>query len=363
MNLRRRQPTHHAAPDIVVHELVKQFTVPVRSAGVRSALGGVFRRNTREVVAVDGVSFDVSAGEIIGFLGSNGAGKSTTLKMLAGLLKPTDGLVRVAGHDPSRRSRHLLRRLALVMGQRSQLMWDLPASDSFDVARAIYRIPRSDWQRRVHQFSELLEIEEVVRKPVRNLSLGERMKCELACALLHGPDVLFLDEPTIGLDVTMQRRMREFLRDYNLQNGATVLLTSHYMADVEALCERIVAIDRGQVVFDGSLADMTSMHGTHKTLHVTFEHDVPALALELGHVGERSASSIQLHVARTDIAATTQRLLALGTVHDLAVEDPPIEELVERVYHNRSTTTAPKGGDPPCSKPRQLNSAGTSHTR
>ena len=225
-------------PAIDVRELSKTYAVPVREAGLSAALRSLVRRRTRLVEAVREISFSVSPGEIVGFLGPNGAGKTTTLKMLSGLLYPSGGRGLVLGFEPFKRQRDFLRRITLVMGNRNQLIWDIPVLDSFERNRAIYRLERGAYRQTVEELTELLDLDGLLDKPVRNLSLGERMKCEVAAALLHKPQVLFLDEPTIGLDVTMQRRIRAFLAEYNRRYGATVLLTSHYMADVEALCRR-----------------------------------------------------------------------------------------------------------------------------
>ncbi len=236
-----------------VDGLVKTFSVPEREAGLRHAAKGLFRRTMREVRAVDGISFDIEPGEVVGFLGPNGAGKTTTLKMLSGLLYPTSGEALVLGRVPSKRERELLRWITLVMGNRNQLQWDLPALDSFELNRAIYRLPREQFTETRDELIELLDVSDLVNKPVRNLSLGERMKVEIVGSLLHLPQVLFLDEPTIGLDVTMQKRIRSFVAEYNRRHGATVLLTSHYMADVEALCKRVIVIHHGVIRYDGPL--------------------------------------------------------------------------------------------------------------
>src|SRR6476660_4246293 len=237
-----------------VSGLTKVFNVPEREAGLRAAAKALVRRKTRDVHAVEAISFDIGPGEVVGFLGPNGAGKTTTLKMLSGLLYPTGGEARVLGHVPSRRERDFLRRITLVMGNRNQLQWDLPALDSFELNRAIYRVPREQFVRMRDELIELLDIADLVRKPVRKLSLGERMKVEVVGSLLHLPQVLFLDEPTIGLDVTMQKRIRGFIAEYNRRHGATVLLTSHYMADVVALCRRVIVIHHGRIMFDGNLS-------------------------------------------------------------------------------------------------------------
>ena len=305
-------------PGVVVDvaQLTKVFRVPEREAGLRASLGSLVNRKWREVRAVDGVSFSIGAGEVVGFLGPNGAGKTTTLKMLSGLLHPTGGDVRVLGHVPWKRERDYLRRITLVMGNRNQLQWDLPALDSFELNRAIYRLPREDFTRTRDELIELLDIGDLVRKPVRQLSLGERMKVEVVGSLLHLPQVLFLDEPTIGLDVTMQKRIRHFVASYNERYGATVLLTSHYMADVEALCKRVIVIHHGRILFDGLLDALADEFGAYKTIEAV-----------LG-----DGETVRMQVPRAETSAATARLLAEHDVHDLTVEDPPIEDVIEQVF-------------------------------
>ena len=241
-------------PAIHVQSLQKRYRVPERAAGLRASLRSLLRPQWRTVQAVDALSFDVAGGEIVGFLGPNGAGKTTTLKLLTGLLYPTAGSVSVLGYQPWRREAPFLRQIALVMGNRNQLAWDLPAADSFELHRTIYGLPHDAYQQTLRELIDVLELGDLIRKPIRTLSLGERMKCELVAALLHRPRVLFLDEPTLGLDVTLQRRLRSFIRTYNQRVGATILLTSHYMADVAALCRRVVVIHHGQLLFDGELS-------------------------------------------------------------------------------------------------------------
>ena len=259
-------------PTVRVAALNKTFLVPEREAGLRAAVKSLVRRKHREVRAVDEISFEIAPGEVVGFLGPNGAGKTTTLKMLSGLLYPTSGEARVLGHVPSKRERDFLRRITLVMGNRNQLQWDLPALDSFELNRAVYRIPRgTDFTNLRDELIELLDVGDLVRKPVRNLSLGERMKVEIVGSLLHRPQVLFLDEPTIGLDVTMQKRIRGFIAEYNRRYEATVLLTSHYMADVEALCRRVIVIHHGSILFDGELARLGDDLAAWKTIDVELE--------------------------------------------------------------------------------------------
>jgi ABC-2 type transport system ATP-binding protein len=301
---------------VEVSGLTKVFRVPEREAGLRASLRSLVNRQWREVRAVDGISFEIEAGEVVGFLGPNGAGKTTTLKMLSGLLYPTSGEGSVLGHVPSKRERDYLRRMTLVMGNRNQLQWDLPALDSFELNRAIYRLPREDFLRTRDELIELLDIGDLVRKPVRNLSLGERMKVEVVGQLLHLPQVLFLDEPTIGLDVTMQKRIRNFIAEYNQRHGATVLLTSHYMADVEALCKRVIVIHHGRLLFDGQLAALAESFAAYKTIEAVLAD------------GER----VTLRVPKAETSRATAQLLAEHDVSDLTVEDPPIEDVIEQVF-------------------------------
>src|SRR6187551_761894 len=310
--------------------------VPERDAGLRAAMRSLVRRKTREVRAVDTISFEIGPGEVVGFLGPNGAGKTTTLKMLSGLLYPTSGEALVLGHVPSKRERDFLRRITLVMGNRNQLQWDLPALDSFELNRAVYRIPRPDFLALRDELIELLDVGDLVRKPVRNLSLGERMKVEVVGSLIHGPQVLFLDEPTIGLDVTMQKRIRSFIAEYNQRHEATVLLTSHYMADVVALCRRVVVIHHGRILFDGPLARLGDQFAAWKTLTVEIE-DTSVDLSGYGDVLERENGRVKLRVPKAEAARVTARLLAERDVVDLTVEEPPIEDVIELVFAQEKT--------------------------
>jgi ABC-2 type transport system ATP-binding protein len=318
-------------PVIRVADLRKTFKVPVREPGLKAAVRSLFHRKTREVRAVDGISFDITAGEIVGFLGPNGAGKTTTLKMLSGLLYVTSGEAVVLGHLPSRRERDFLRRITLVMGNRNQLQWDIPALDSFELNRAIYRIPEDQFKRTRDEFIELLELQDLVDKPIRNLSLGERMKMEVVGALLHRPQVLFLDEPTIGLDVTMQKRIRTFIAGYNRRYGATVLLTSHYMADVEALCRRVIVIHHGRILFDGQLSSLAGRFAAYKTIGVVLEDGATDLSA-YGEVLHTDGDRITLRVPKDETSRVTARLLSDHSVMDLTIEDPPIEDVIEMVF-------------------------------
>jgi ABC-2 type transport system ATP-binding protein len=301
---------------VAVEDLCKVFRVPVREAGLKASLSSLFHRETREIEAVDEVSFTVQPGEMVGFLGPNGAGKTTTLKMLSGLLHPTSGRCEVLGYEPRTRPAGLLRQITLVMGNRNQLQWDLPALDSFELNRAIYRIPRPEFVALRDELIDLLDLGTLVTKPVRNLSLGERMKMEIAGSLLHRPKVLFLDEPTIGLDITMQKRIRTFIAEYNVRYGATVMLTSHYMADVQALCKRVVVIHHGSILFDGELAALASKFSLDKTVTARLA----------------DGDEVKVKAPRGDIAAATGRLLAEHDVVDLTIEDAPIEDVIELLF-------------------------------
>jgi ABC-2 type transport system ATP-binding protein len=314
-----------------VRDLRKTFTVPVRDAGLRAAVRSLFHRKTRDVDAVDGITFRIEPGEVVGFLGPNGAGKTTTLKMLSGLLYPTAGEASVLGFVPSRREKAFLSQITLVMGNRQQLQWDLPAMDSFELLRAIYRVPAAQFRQTRDELIDMLDLGELIHKPVRNLSLGERMKVETAAALLHSPQVLFLDEPTIGLDVTMQKRVRAFVADYNRRSGASVLLTSHYMADVQALCRRVIVIHHGRILFDGALAELASGFAAYQTIGLTLLDGVSDLG-SYGEVIHREGDHVTLRVARTDAPRVTARILAEVGVADLTIEDPPIEDVIEQVF-------------------------------
>jgi ABC-2 type transport system ATP-binding protein len=317
----------------VVHvsELTKVFKVPEREPGLRAATKALIRRQTRDVHAVEAISFDIEPGEVVGFLGPNGAGKTTTLKMLAGLLYPTSGEARVLGHIPSRREKDYLRRMTMVMGNRNQLQWDIPALDSFELYRAIYRLRREDYVAMRDELVELLDVGDLVRKPVRNLSLGERMKVEIVGSLLHRPQVLFLDEPTIGLDVTMQKRIRTFVAEYNERHGATVLLTSHYMADVEALCKRVIVIHHGKILFDGALTSLANEFAAYKTIDVLLENGNAELD-GYGEVISRDGDRAVLRVPKAETSRVAARLLSEHEVLDLTIEEPPIEDVIEMVF-------------------------------
>ena len=322
-------------PVICVDGLSKHFKVPTREAGLKASVRSLFKRNYRTVKAVDNISFTIEPGEVVGFLGPNGAGKTTTLKMLSGLLYPTTGSARVLGFEPSRRSADFLQQVTLVMGNRSQLAWDLPAADSYELQRAIYQLPWDQFRRRRDEFIDLLDLKDLVNKPVRNLSLGERMKVEIVGALLHQPRVLFLDEPTIGLDVTMQRRIRGFIADYNQRHGATVLLTSHYMADVEALCKRVIIIHNGRLLFDGDLNRLIERFSAFQTLCVTDSGHCSNWS-QYGEVLKQDGDRVSLRISKADAPQVTARILSEQRVHDLTIEDPDIEDVIEKVFSQKS---------------------------
>ncbi len=318
---------------IHVQDLTRVYHVPHKEPGLRGALRGLFKRRVEEVRAVDRVSFTVEPGACVGFLGPNGAGKTTTLKMLSGLLHPTSGSVSIFGHTPHARKRGFLTTIALVMGQKQQLIWDLPPRDTFDLNRAIYHIDPADYRRTLDDLVALLDLGALLDRPTRNLSLGERMKCELCAALLHRPRVLFLDEPTIGLDVAMQATLREFIRDYNRQTGATILLTTHYMNDVEALCPRVILIDQGTVRYDGALDRLVAdtLPDKRVTLRLTAPPPPEALA-PFGHLQRLEGDVAVLLVPRQTLQPTIARLLTDLPVADLSVDDPPLEDVMRRVF-------------------------------
>ncbi len=316
---------------ITISKLSKHYKVPEREAGLKASIASLFNRKYKTVRAVDEISFNIEPGEVVGFLGPNGAGKTTTLKMLSGLLQPTSGALQVMGFNPSKRPYEYLRQVTLVMGNRNQLAWDLPALDSFELQRAIYGIPSEQYKKTRDEFIDLLELKDLINKPIRNLSLGERMKMEIVGALLHQPKVLFLDEPTIGLDVTMQRRIRTFVADYNQRYGATVLLTSHYMADVEALCKRVIVIHHGKLLFDGELAGLVEKFSAYKTVGVTVA-DARADLSRFGNVVAQDGARISLRVPKAEASKVTSKLLSELQVDDLTVEDPPIDEVIDHIF-------------------------------
>jgi ABC-2 type transport system ATP-binding protein len=331
---------------VSVRGLEKTYKVHERETGVGATVRSFFNRKFKDVPAVGGIDFEIARGEVVGFLGPNGAGKTTTLKMLSGLLYPTGGDAEVLGYTPWKRDYAFLRRIALLMGNRTQLVWDIPAADSFLVLKQIYAIPDADYRTRLDGLIELLELGSLIHKPVRQLSLGERMKVEFAAGLLHGPEVVFLDEPTLGLDVSMQARIRTFVSELNRRSGATILLTSHYMDDIVALCKRVIVIHHGKLLYDGALADLAERMAPYKVVGATLRDG--AARADLSTYGEvvshDGAGRVKIRVPRTEAPARTARLVAdLGdTLADLSLEDPPIEDVIDRVFSGEQLGAAPE---------------------
>jgi ABC-2 type transport system ATP-binding protein len=325
---------------IRARELTKYFKVHRRPPGFVSAMKSLVRRKYDTVKAVDGVSFTIERGERVGFLGPNGAGKTTTLKVLSGLLHPTSGNVEVAGHVPFKREAELLGKITLVMGQKSQLIWDLPPAETYAMNRAIFDVPQAEFDKTLGELTELLELGKLVDKPARQLSLGERMKCELAAALLHRPTTLFLDEPTIGLDVAMQVAIRDFVRNYNQRHDATVLLTSHYMDDVVALCPRIIVIDQGKLIHDGDLRQLIKTMDPSKRVSFTLTNGALDDDLtKLGTILAREAQRITLRVSEGELPGVVGHLLGTLRAADLAIEDPPLEDILRDMFGKSKSST------------------------
>jgi ABC-2 type transport system ATP-binding protein len=330
---------------IAVKNLSKSYRVHRRSPGLGAALRSVLRRRYEEVKAVEDLSFQIAEGERVGFLGPNGAGKTTTLKILSGLLYPSAGEVRVGAFVPQQRDPRFLQLITLVMGQKQQLLWDLPPAETYAMNRAIYDLPRAQAEATQKALVELLEIGDLIGKPTRQLSLGERMKCELVAALLHQPRILFLDEPTIGLDVSMQATMREFIRDYNQRFGAAVLLTSHYMDDVTALCPRVIVIDRGHLVYDGNLQELVRRVRPDKRVSIRLSAPAERTLLDkLGTVVSADAAQVVLSVPAGKVNVVVRDALAALPVVDLTIEDPPLEEVMRELFSAQRTDAGAASG-------------------
>ena len=318
---------------IEIEGLAKSYSVYQKNEGLAASIRGLFHRKCRTVEAVRGIDLAVEQGELVAFLGPNGAGKTTTLKLLSGVLTPTSGTARVMGHVPWKRENAYRRRFALVMGQKNQLWWDLPAAESFRLHQHIYRIDPRDFQRTHDELTDLLGVGHLLRQPVRELSLGERMKMELIAALLHSPEVLFLDEPTIGLDVIAQHNIQTFLKHYQQLRRVTVLLTSHYMKDVAALCRRVVIIAQGRIIYDGSLSGILDRFGGQKI--ITFQvtgGQIPADLTRYGEVISIEPPRAKLRVERTVVPEILSRILAQHAIEDVTVEDPPLEDVIAEVF-------------------------------
>lgn len=320
-------------PAVETHNLSKTYVSHKKAPGIMGGIKGLFTRQKTEVQAVKDVSMSIEQGELVGFLGPNGAGKTTTLKMLSGILHPTSGSAKVLGYTPHERNHDMLRRIALVMGNKNQLWWDLPAWDSFIVLKELYEVEESKFRKRVDRLIEELQLSDKINTAVRKLSLGERMKCELVAALLHSPAVVFLDEPTIGLDVVSQKRIRDFLKDLHREDNCTILLTSHYMQDVEALCERVIVIDHGTLILDGTLDSLSRSYSQSRRLRLTFSEAVAPEALaKYGTLVESDEASAVIDVPRDDIAAATSAALSELPVADVSIEEVDIEEVVRQLF-------------------------------
>jgi len=318
---------------IEIENLTKSYRVYQKKEGLSASLRGLFRREYREVEAVRGINLQVEEGEFVAFLGPNGAGKTTTLKLLSGVINPGSGMARVMGHIPWKRENAYRRRFALVMGQKNQLWWDLPAQESFRLHQQIYRIDPQDFERTRDELTDLLKVRHLLRQPVRELSLGERMKMELTAALLHSPDVLFLDEPTIGLDVVAQHNIQKFLKHYQAERNITVLLTSHYMKDVAALCKRVVIMAQGRIEYDGSLVSIIDSFSGYKVITLQFAEDDAIDNMDrFGEVLEREPPRAKIRVPRADVAKTLAAILNQHVIEDVVVEDPPLEEVIASLY-------------------------------
>ncbi|MEQ1917591.1 MAG: ATP-binding cassette domain-containing protein [Elusimicrobiota bacterium] len=318
---------------IETKDLTKDYRSPLKEPGLWGGVKSLFDRKYKDTRAVDGVSFTIEEGELVGFLGANGAGKTTTLKMLSGLLTPTAGSATALGHVPWKREPDFQRSISLVMGQRSQLWWEIPAFETFKLNQAIYGLSEVDFRRNIDELVELLQLGEHLSVPVKKLSLGQRMRCELAAALLHRPRLLLLDEPTIGLDVVMQKNVREFIKAYNKRSGATIMLTSHNMTDVVELCKRVIVIEKGRLLYDGALDRLVERYADHKIIRARFTTPVdPADLQSLGTVVKYEDSTVTLEVPRASMAASAAALLRSYPIADLNVEDVAIDDIVRRLF-------------------------------
>lgn len=318
---------------IEVKNLKKYYKVHKKEPGLKASLFSFLNRKYEEVRAVDGISFKISKGELVGFIGPNGAGKTTTLKCLSGLLYPNSGQVNVLGYTPFARKDSFLKQIALVMGQKNQLWWDLPPIETFILNKEIYEVPDDKFKKTLDMLIELLDIKDILKVPVKKLSLGQRMKCEFIASVLHSPLVLFLDEPTLGLDVVMQKSLRDFIREYNKRYHATIILTTHYMRDVEALCKRVIIINHGKILYDGNLSDLVKKHAPYRVVKVTLQEEVDRSILEeLGNVKSFTYPEATISVPYKQVSDTTAAILKRLPVEDVTIAEPEIEDIIREIF-------------------------------
>ncbi|OGH17021.1 MAG: ABC transporter [Candidatus Levybacteria bacterium RIFCSPHIGHO2_02_FULL_40_18] len=318
---------------IEVKGLKKYYKVQKKEAGLAASILSFVNRKYEEVKAVDGISFKIDEGELVGFIGPNGAGKTTTLKCLSGLLYPTAGEIKVLGYTPFSRKTNFLKQIALVMGQRNQLWWDLPPIETFILNKEIYEIPDDKFKKTLDALVSLLDVTDILKTPVKKLSLGQRMKCEFIASVLHSPRVLFLDEPTLGLDVVMQKTLREFIKEYNKQYKATILLTSHYMRDVEALCRRVIIINHGKLLFDGKLSDLVKRHAPYRIVKLTLQKNIDeSLMRGLGEIKSFTYPQVVISVPYRRISDVSAKILKDLAVQDLIIEEPEIEDIIREIF-------------------------------
>lgn len=318
---------------ISVSNLVKHYTVYKKEPGIGGAIKSLFSREYEKVKAVDNISFDINEGELVGFIGPNGAGKTTTLKCLSGLLYPTSGKISVLDFKPTERRKEFLKQIAFVMGQKNQLWWDLPAIDSFLLQKEIYEINDHEFEEMLSQLSSLLQTEDLLKVQVKKLSLGQRMKMELIAALLHRPKILFLDEPTIGLDVVMQKNLRDFIKEINRRYKSTIILTSHYMADVEEVCKRTIIINHGKILYDGLLSELIKKHAPYKIIRVILGQKIDVENLKrLGELVKFTYPELVLRVKYDDTSSITSQILKDFEVDDLNIEDPDVEDVIRLIF-------------------------------
>lgn len=322
---------------ISANNLSKNYQVHLKTKGLKASIKSLFHREFKNVEAVKNISFEIEQGELVGFIGPNGAGKTTTLKMLSGLLYPTSGVATVLGYTPVKRQEEYLKQISLVMGQKNQLWWDLAPIETFELQKEIYEIKNDLYEKNLEELVEMLEVKSIINQPVRQLSLGQRMKCELIAALVFQPKVLFLDEPTIGLDIVTQKKVREFIKEYNRKYQATVILTSHYMDDVKEVCDRIIMINHGQIVFDGRIDELIKKHADYKILAPVFNEAVTKEELEqFGQVHKFDYPQAILHVERAKVSQVAAQLLAKYDIDDLDINEPELEDVIAKEFERKA---------------------------